>query len=401
MKILFLSKLLPHPRGVSGSTIVFNRIRGLAERGHEISLLSFSTGEDDEFRKSVRPLLAGVELVPEPAPRSPARRVASHMLTRGQHLFCEVTCPELYARVGAMVERHRFHVVIAEFSAMGQYLYHNPFLPAVRRIVSCHECRTAAYLRAIQVHGWTPRNLMRLAAFRNIRRLEFRLYRNADHVLALTHQERFRLLTHAPDLRVSVIPHPVMIDNMATDLNMEKDDVILFVGYFQLEPNRDAVLWFARSIWPALRRRFPGLEFHVIGRRVTPEIAELSKIQGVRVLGELDDIRMRLSRAKVFVCPIRMGSGFRPKIFEAMAAGVPVVATAMAAEGLPVWNGNTHFVADSPERITQAVSQLLTDPELGRTVARNARNMVAEKFCWKTVMDALDRVVREVVQSDR
>ena len=63
--------------------------------------------------------------------------------------------------------------------------------------------------------------------------------------------------------------------------------------------------------------------------------------------------------------------------------------------------GNTHFVADSPERITQAVSQLLTDPELGRTVARNARNMVAEKFCWKTVMDALDRVVREVVQSDR
>ena len=70
MKILILSKLLPHPRGVSGSTIVFNRIRGLVERGHEVSLLSFSSGEDDVFRGEVLPLLAGAEFVPAPEPRS-------------------------------------------------------------------------------------------------------------------------------------------------------------------------------------------------------------------------------------------------------------------------------------------------------------------------------------------
>ena len=400
MKILILSKLLPHPRGVSGSTIVFNRIRGLVERGHEVSLLSFSSGEDDVFRGEVLPLLAGAEFVPAPEPRSPAMRLASHMLSRGQHLFCDVTCPALYARLGAMVERHGFHVVIAEFTGMGQYLYHNPFLPAVRRIVSCHECRTAAYLRAIQVHAWEPRNLMRRLIFRYIRRMEFRLYRNADHVLALTHQERLRLLTHGPDLRVSVIPHPIMPESLSVDLNAEKDEVILFVGYFQLEPNRDAVLWFARSIWPALRKRFPNAEFHVIGRSVTPEIAEMSRIPGIRVLGEIDDLRPHLSRARVFVCPIRMGSGFRPKILEAMAAGVPVVATATAAEGLPIWNGNTHFVADSPNRTIEAISQLLTDPDLARTVAQNARNMIADKFCWKTGIDALDRVVHEVVKSD-
>ena len=404
MRILILSKLLPHPRGVSGSSIVFNRIRGLVERGHEVSLMSFcprdDKGEDEGFRTEVRPYLADVELVPSPIPRSPAQRLACQLTSRGQYMFCEITSSELYARVGAMVERSRFHVVIAEFSVMGQYLYRNPYLPAVRRIVSCHECRTASYLKAIQIHGWTLRSLLRRMIFRNIRRMEFRLYRNADHVLALTNQERFRLLTHAPDLRVSVIPHPVKTDNLQSSLGMEKDDVILFLGYFLLEPNRDAVLWFARSIWPILKRRFPGLKFHVIGRTVTPEIAELVKDTGIRILGEVDDIRSHLARAKVFVCPIRMGSGFRPKILEAMAAGVPVVATALAAEGLPVWNGNTHFIADSPGRIAQAISQLLTDPDLCRTVAQNARNMITEKFCWKTGMDALDRVVHEVVESD-
>lgn len=400
MRILILSKLLPHPKGVSGSTIVFNRIRGLVERGHEVSLLSLCSGEDDEFRKEVRPYLTDVELVPSPPPRSPVERMACQVLTKGQHLFCEITSPGLYAKVGAMVERLRFHVVIAEFSVMGQYLYHNPYLPAVRRIVSCHECRTAAHLKAIQIHGWTLRGLLRRLSFKSIQQMEFRLYRNADHVLALTHQERLRLLTHAPDLRVSVIPHPIMPDNIQPNPGNEKDDVVLFLGYFLLEPNRDAVMWFARSIWPALKRQFPGLKFHVIGRKITPEISELAKDPSIRILGEIDNIQQHLARAKVFVCPIRMGSGFRPKILEAMAAGAPVVTTSLAAEGLPIWNGNTHFIADSPRRITQAISQLLTDPDLARIVAENARNMVADKFCWKTGMDALDRVVREVVESD-
>ena len=115
------------------------------------------------------------------------------------------------------------------------------------------------------------------------------------------------------------------------------------------------------------------------------------------VTGWVEDIRPYLAKARVFVCPNRLGSGMRGKILQAMAAGVPVAATTVGAEGIPIQIGNTGFLADTPDILVQQVSLLLEDEKLRETIARNARAMVEERFSWDRGIDLLESVLHEVV----
>ncbi|MFA5043204.1 MAG: glycosyltransferase [Kiritimatiellia bacterium] len=398
MKILFLTKLLPNPLGISGSIIIYNRIRYLVECGHQVSLLSFVRPEDEPYVAAIRPLVAELELLPAPQAESPLKRFAYQLFSTIPSPFREMRAWTMRHRVGEMVERAHVHVVIAEFSAMGQYLYRNPYLPAVRRIISCHECCTKALAMAIRFHRWSPAGLMKQAGFSQVQRYEFAMYHNADHILVLTSQERHVLLNYAPNLRVTVVPHGVDVNYYSLSPMAGREESLIFVGYYFNESNRDAVHWFVRTVWPQLKKTRPQLRFYIVGRGATSSIRDLARHDPqIVVTGEVQDIRPYLARARVFICPIRMGSGFRAKILEAMASGVPVVSTSLGAEGIPSGGGETLLLADTPAQMLRCVRLLLMDAEMGANMAAKARELVVNRFARKNGMDALNRVVNDVV----
>jgi glycosyltransferase involved in cell wall biosynthesis len=401
MKILFLSRILPHPLGSSGSVIVYRRMRFLVERGHEVGLLSLATEPERARAGDLRPLLAEMELVPA-AENAAAAPLWRRCLSRAPHPFCLAWHPAVPARLADLVERSRYQVVIAEFTTMGQYLFRNPLLPAVRRVVSCHESPVSYYRKSIQLQPWSAASMFKRLNLHRLKHFEFGLYRAADHVLVLTPQDRHALLAGASDLRVTVVPHTVDTDYFAQAPGLAApENALVFVGCYSLESNRDAVRWFARTVWPDLRRRFPDLVFYVVGREATPDILELGRRDPrLIVTGEVADVRPYLGRARVFLCPVRMGSGLRPKILEAMAAGVPVVSTSLGAEGIPAWSGDSLLIADTPDQFRRSVGLLLTDPGLRRVLADAARRMVAARFALSHGSDTLDRVVHDVVSAD-
>lgn len=399
MKILFISKLLPHPLGISGSIIIYNRIRYLVDCGHEVSLLSFMRPEDEPYVEAVRPLVAELDLLPAPQAESPLKRFAYQFFSTTPSPFREMRSWAMLKRTGELVARSRAQVAIAEFSAMGQYLYRNPYLPAVRRIISCHECCTKAFATAIHFHRWSPSGMMKQVGFSQVKQYEFAMYRNVDHVVVLTPQERYVLLNYAPNLRVTVVPHGVDINTYTPAPAKAREEILLFVGYYFNESNRDAVQWFVRTIWPRLKQAHPKLRFFVVGRGVTPSIRDLARRDPqIMVTGEVQDIRPYLAKAKVFICPIRIGSGFRAKILEAMACGVPVVSTSLGAEGIPSGGGETLLLADTPGQMLKCIRLLLMDSNLCAAMAAKAREMVVNRFALANGMAALNRVVSDVVE---
>lgn len=399
MKILFLTKLLPHPLGISGSIIIYNRIRYLVECGHEVSLLSFMRPEDEPYVAGIRALVTELELLPAPQAESLLKRLAYQLFSTTPSPFREMRSWAMRRRVGAMVERTHVHVIIAEFSAMGQYLYRNPYLPAVRRIISCHECCTKAFATAIRFHRWSPAGLMKRIGFNQVQQYEFAMYRNVDHVLVLTPQERYVLLNYAPNLHVTVVPHGVDVDYYSPVPMVEREESLIFVGYYFNESNRDAVHWFVRSVWPQLKKTHPHLKFYIVGRGATSSIRDLARRDPqIVVTGEVQDIRPYLARARAFICPIRMGSGFRAKILEAMASGVPVVSTSLGAEGIPAGGGEILLLADTPAQMLKCIRLLLMDADLGATMAAKARELVVNRFARKNGMAVLNRVVSDVVE---
>lgn len=398
MRILFLSATLPHARVFSGSIIIHHRIRLLAERGHQVGLACFLRPEDAAHVDDMRPMLLELETLPRPQPRGMLRRTTDYLLRGLPGPFSELRSDAMRRLVGAMVERSHYDMIIAEFSVMGQFLSANPYLPATRRVISCHGCMTGACDSATDMLGYSPQGLCNRVRARDLQRCEFGLYRSADLVLALTPQDRQDLLRYEPSLRTAVVPYGVDTQHFRPHRDVAREERIVFTGYYSDQPNRDAVLWFAHSVWPMLRDRHPGLTFYVVGAGPTAEMRELSRRDPrIVVTGEVDDVAPFLAQAQVYVCPMRMGTGFRGKILQAMAAGLPVVATTMAAEGVPAHTGDNIILADTPHVMAEGIELLLGDAELRRAVAGRARDMVVKRFSWSHCVDVLENVLQELV----
>ena len=397
MKVLFLSTRVPHARVVSGHMIVYQRITRLVQRGYQVGLAVFSHDDDANHIPAIRDTLIELETIPAPQTNR-GRRLLDYFFSPVPPRFASSYSPAMLKCVGDMVERTGYDVVVAEFGEMGQYLNMNPYLSAVRKVISVHQCYTIAGQKALDLLGCSPQAAREWVALKGLQKYEFDMYRSADRILVLTAEERFGVLSNAPDLRITVIPSGVDTNHFKPADPAVKERAIVFTGYYTDEPNRDAVMWFSHAVWPRLKAKYPDLTFYVVGPGPRPDMLELArKDPRIIVTGEVDSILPYLARAQVFVCPNRLGSGMRGKILQAMAAGIPVVSTTLGAEGISIQQGENGFFADKPRIMAQTIDLLLSDPVLRANVAKRAREMVVERFSWDRGLDLLETVLHEVV----
>jgi glycosyltransferase involved in cell wall biosynthesis len=176
----------------------------------------------------------------------------------------------------------------------------------------------------------------------------------------------------------------------------EERDIIVFSGTLEYEPNRTAVRYFTEQIWPALREKWPGLRWRLVGRN--PEAVERFARHDPRIecTGPVDDAISHLSAAKVAVVPLLSGSGTRLKIIEAWAAGTAVVSTSVGAEGLPARHGENILLADSPESFASAVALLLESPVERSRIGRAGRAQYERAFTWNAAWSVLDRQIQQL-----
>jgi len=173
---------------------------------------------------------------------------------------------------------------------------------------------------------------------------------------------------------------------------------VMFLGNYPHDPNRDAVLYFHQRMWPRVRREVPGARFYVVGKDPTPDLLELAREDpSVVVTGTVDDVRPYFERSKVFVNPVRIGGGFRGKLLEAMAMGLPIVTTSLGAEGVEAEDGRDMVIADDPEEFAAAVVRLLRDDDLCCRLGARAREMAVECFSWEKGVERLEQVLLRLV----
>ena len=109
-------------------------------------------------------------------------------------------------------------------------------------------------------------------------------------------------------------------------------------------------------------------------------------------------MRVYLKKSRVFICPVRLGGGFRGKILEAMAMGQPVVSTSLGAEGIPASNRENIMIADNPEEFAQAVTELVSDNSLFSKIRINARKLMEAKYAWEKGAEVLEDVLEKMME---
>ena len=402
MKILFLAPRLPHAAVTGGHVIVRERIRRLAARGHQIGLACFTEDDDLAHAHDLKSLLVELETRPLPPRINLVSRAARLYCSSVPPYFADFLDPVLKKRVGEMVENGHYDVAIAEFSAMGQYLFRNPYLPAIRKITSCHYSVAASYRRVADILRYRVRGFRSWLNVKGLQRYEIEMFRHMDRVLVLTAQERFEILHHEAALRLTVIPAGVDTAEFKPATGDQKEDALLFTGHYENLANLDAVMWFVHEVWPAVKRRHANLKFYVVGPGAPRVLYDLARRDpNIVVTGAVADIRDYLRRARVFVCPVRLGSGLRVKILEAMAMGLPIVTTSLGGEGMPLQTGDNCFIADQASLMAGYIDLLLTDDELRSSMSRQARALAVERFAWDRSMDMLEDVLADVRDTRR
>jgi len=174
---------------------------------------------------------------------------------------------------------------------------------------------------------------------------------------------------------------------------------LIFSGAMQTEANMDAVRWLTREIWPRLRQQRSDLRLLLVGRGMPADLAAAAvAVPGIEVVGEVPDVRPFFRQASVALVPLRIGSGTRLKIMEAMAQGNPVVSTRKGAEGLDITDGENILLADEPDLFVQSSLRLLADAALFHRLRHAARAFVEQRYDWDVVGNMANRALEELLE---
>ncbi|MBL8175193.1 MAG: glycosyltransferase [Bryobacterales bacterium] len=212
------------------------------------------------------------------------------------------------------------------------------------------------------------------------------LIAGCDGHTTASERERDILRQRFPDASLHVIPNGVETAYYEGDgvEQRSRQRSLLFVGSMDYHANIDAVRWFAAETWPLIVKEIRDCVFTVVGRSPGPAIRALAN-GGIRVTGTVDDVRPYYKDAFAVVVPLRIGSGTRLKILEAMAAGVPVIASRLGAEGIDAIHERHILIADTPEETAAAVRRLRAHPEAGARLAEEAHRLVRNNYDWSVV----------------
>ena len=217
------------------------------------------------------------------------------------------------------------------------------------------------------------------------RKQELDLIHHADLTLVVSDVEQTLLRDDAPNAQVAVLSNLHRLAAPGSAFAQRAD--VLFVGGFRHPPNVDAVLWFVSDVFPLLRAQLPMLRFHCIGGDVPDPVAALAQQPGVHLHGYLPDLQPWLDGCRVSIAPLRFGAGVKGKINQAMAHGLPVVATHCAAEGMHLTHEQDVLLADTASDFAQAILRVYHDEALWQQLAEGGRRNIQAHFSPDAVRD--------------
>lgn len=395
MRILFLTFQFPYPADSGGRIKTLSILEYLRPR-HDVRVLCLSRGEADEEQRRWANAFGGVQWVVLNRGRSPLSLARSYL--SGLPLSVERNRSEEMSRwADEALAGGEFDGLFVDGWTMSQYV---PAGFEGRKVLHEHNAEYLVWERQARL-GRNPlvRALVQREAGR-VRTYESGALGRFDGVFAVSEQDRKALLRIGADPgRTRVLPNlPDASLLQMPGLSFEgSQPVLLYFGTLSWQPNIEGLERFIARVLPLVRREAPAARLLIAGRDAPAALERLARgTPGVDFLGPVKDAEALYRRARVLVEATRSGGGTKLKVLNALARGLPVVASREAAEGIEGVAGEHMLIAGDDEEMASAVVRLLSDGVLWARLSENGRALVREKY----VAEKAFRVLDEVFSSD-
>ncbi len=230
---------------------------------------------------------------------------------------------------------------------------------------------------------------------RRVRALEESLARRVDYLTVVSEPEAELFRSFCAAGTITAVNNGVDTEYFHPDSVPETAEPAhcVFVGVLDYRANVDGLCWFCENVWQQVKKSVPHATFSIVGRRPTQTVERLGRFAGVNVVGEVADVRSYLARASASIAPLRIARGVQNKVLEAMAAGVPVIATNAALTGLELQPGRDALVADDATQWHENLTRLLTDEALQAELSAAGRAYVVNHHCWERKLSKFDELL--------
>lgn len=369
--VLVVDRYPPQPDRDAGSRAMWQLMRVLRLNGFVVRFWSHEAGSDPAYADALR--VHGIEVF---GAGTPDDDFDAWLAANGVYLD---------------------HVLLSRPIVAMEYLAALRCWPQVRIIYYGHDIHHERIRRHHAVNGDPA---LRVQA-EHVREIEEGIWSASDAILYPSREETEQvqawLGAHAIDARALTIPLFAFDAVPPTDSVTGPGDRrgVLFVGNFAHEPNVDAVIWFAREVWPLVRGRRPDSRLYLVGAAPTAAIEALAG-EDIVVTGQVSEVELaeHYARARLVVAPLRFGAGIKGKVLEAMYHGVPIVTTTTGAQGFS--DAGFLHVSDDAVQMAALVGRLLSDDDAWYHSAVGGLAYVAERFSVDTVWTTLSEVVDAV-----
>lgn len=402
MKILVLAADVPATSGMPGSPRLFNLCRELSQR-HELFLLTYRSSQERHHAFLNDPATSHVFTRVEVLPDPPAARwwgqqwhrvhLAAHFETRYRHAGYYRSIRE---RIRKLCIQERIDLIHVDLLAMIQYIDPQTNIPA---IVDLHDSMTLLCRRMLNAErGWRKR-LSAYLGLVSAKRLEGTLGNTFELVITNSTVDEQVIKELSPKPKTLTITNGVDMDYFAPTATVMEADKLVFTGVMGYAPNEDAALHFVEDIFPLVKAKRPQAQFWIVGSEPSERVRALTRISGIHVTGQVDDVRPYVRSATVFVCPLRVGSGVKNKILAAMAMQKATVATSMSIDGLDLVDNREVLLADDPQDFADKVVRLLTDQQAAQQLGVNGLTRVQGQYSWGAMGKMLETAIQSMMAS--
>jgi len=401
MRILLLTPSFPYPAHQGGALRNLGLISGLLATGHTVDVASFHDDPETAHASELAAELGSLEVVPTPA-RSTGDRLRSLAFSLQPDMAFRLECNEMRSALRRLFAAHRYDVVQYEGLEMAIYLpMARKLATGARHVYDAHNAEHVLQRRIAEVERGNIRRAP-MAAYSSIQagrltRFERQVCSSADAVIAVSAEDAAALQMLAPQRPVYVVPNGITVsDYESSEASVDLGPhALVFTGKMDYRPNVDAVQWFAEQVLPGVQAAIPDAALYIVGQRPHGSLQALAEEPSIHVTGFVASVQPFLHAAAAYVAPLRMGSGTRLKLLEAMAAGCAIVATPAAASGLNQDLLDALLLASEPDEFAQAIIRVLEQPDLRARLGEAAREQV-KAYDWSAILPRLLAIYSEL-----
>ncbi len=393
MDILYLCHRFPYPPANGGKIRSFNMIRHLHAQGHRVTVCSpVRSAAEAEEGAAIAEFCTSYEMAPVRDSVQGLRMLANLASTTPSSMgFFHSS--RLKRRVRELLAQQRWDLIVVHCSSVAHYVEHVRDVPKILDFCDMDSQKWLEYAN----YKPFPLSLGYRLEGRKMAAAERRLARRFDLSTVTTRAEWETLDAFAGGAATDWFPMGVDADYFSPADDDYDPDTISFIGRMDYYPNEECMARFCAQTWPLLKARRPALRLLIVGADPSPEVRRLGELPGVTVTGSVPDVRPFVRRSAVMVAPLKIARGTQNKILEAMAMGVPVVTSSIAAGGVDAQAPAHLLVADTPEATCAAILRIIEQPDERRRLSLAGRERVLSHHSWAPSMQRLDRMIERCV----